>query len=597
MDRLCRVFGISPFERDILLLCAGVELDARFGPLCAAAHDSPDFPYPTFALALAVFPEGDLSALAPTSVLRYWRMIDLEGRGPLADRRMTIDERVLMHLTGIDFLDEQLAGFVEPLDTGTTTRLPPSQAKLATQIVDAWSNPDSEKLPLVQLFGRDRGSRSSVVEAACRSLGLNVYSLPSSSIPTAPVEFERLRRLWDREAALSGCALLIDIQTTGSDDELRKQLVDRFCQGSTSPLMVSVDSRQSFTADDAIALEIERPTRHEQTDLWTGILANSGLQLNGVITRVVDHFDFDAATIAEIGTTLSRIVPGWKVEDLWTACVDQARPSFGPFAERIDVKASFDDLVLPDPQLETLQDIAVHVRHRHLVYDEWGFASKSSRGLGISALFSGPSGTGKTMAAEAIAQSLQLDLYRIDLSQVVSKYIGETEKNLNRVFEAAEDGGVVLLFDEADAIFGKRTEVKDSHDRYANIEISYLLQRMEAYRGLTILTTNMKSALDDAFKRRIRFMVSFPFPPAPSRRQIWERIFPTNTPTEGLDAVKLAQLNVTGGVIRNVAMRAAFLAADREEPVRMIHLLEAAKMEHAKIEKPLPPAEIKGWSD
>jgi SpoVK/Ycf46/Vps4 family AAA+-type ATPase len=213
----------------------------------------------------------------------------------------------------------------------------------------------------------------------------------------------------------------------------------------------------------------------------------------------------------------------------------------------------------------------------------------------LSALFAGASGTGKTMAAEVLAAELRLDLYRIDLSQVVSKYIGETEKNLRRVFEAAESGGAILLFDEADALFGKRTEVKDSHDRYANIEISYLLQRMDTYRGLAILTTNMKSVLDTAFLRRIRFVVQFPFPDAAQRAEIWRRIFPAQTPVENLDLNRLARLNVPGGNIRNIALQAAFLAADSGEPVRMFHLLRAARNEYAKLEKPLTEAEVSNW--
>jgi SpoVK/Ycf46/Vps4 family AAA+-type ATPase len=231
------------------------------------------------------------------------------------------------------------------------------------------------------------------------------------------------------------------------------------------------------------------------------------------------------------------------------------------------------------------------------VYETWGFAAKSSRGLGISALFAGASGTGKTMAAEVLANELHLDLYRIDLSSVVSKYIGETEKNLRRVFDAAESGGAILLFDEADALFGKRSEIKDSHDRYANIEVSYLLQRMEAYRGLAILTTNMKESLDTAFLRRIRFVVNFPFPDATQRAEIWRHIYPTTVPTEGIDVNKLAQLNVAGGNIRNIALNAAFLAADERgaQSVRMKHLLRAARSEYAKLDKPLTDGEIRDW--
>jgi SpoVK/Ycf46/Vps4 family AAA+-type ATPase len=209
-----------------------------------------------------------------------------------------------------------------------------------------------------------------------------------------------------------------------------------------------------------------------------------------------------------------------------------SRPRLDDLAQRIVPAASWLDLVLPEPQLRALREISMHVRQRARVYRDWGFGEKGERGLGISALFSGSSGTGKTMAAEVLANDLRLDLYRIDLSQLVSKYIGETEKNLRRVFEAAEDGGAVLLFDEADALFGKRSEVKDSHDRYANIEVSYLLQRMESYRGLAILTTNLKNAVDTAFLRRLRFIIQFPFPDAAHRAEIWRRIFPEATPTD-----------------------------------------------------------------
>jgi len=229
------------------------------------------------------------------------------------------------------------------------------------------------------------------------------------------------------------------------------------------------------------------------------------------------------------------------------------------------------------------------------VYEDWGFARSGSRGLGIAALFAGASGTGKTLAAEVLANELSLDLYKIDLSQVVSKYIGETEKNLRRVFDAAEGGGAVLLFDEADALFGKRTEVKDSHDRFANIEVSYLLQRMEAYRGLAILTTNQRQALDEAFLRRLRFVVEFPFPDEAERATIWGRVFPARVPTENLDERRLAQLAIPGANIRNVALSAAFLAADEDTGVRMEHLLRATHSEYAKLERPLTSAELEGW--
>ncbi|WOJ90447.1 ATP-binding protein [Methylocapsa polymorpha] len=284
-------------------------------------------------------------------------------------------------------------------------------------------------------------------------------------------------------------------------------------------------------------------------------------------------------------------------EQLWDACRIQSRERLGDQAQRLETATKWEDLVLPEAQKAALQEIVAQVRQRAKVYDQWGFAAKSARGLGVSALFSGTSGTGKTLAAEIMANELRLDLYRIDLSQVVSKYIGETEKNLRRVFEAAEAAGAVLLFDEADALFGKRSEVKDSHDRYANMEVSYLLQRMESYRGLAVLTTNMQQALDPAFKRRLRFIIHFPFPDEVERAEIWRRVFPRDAPLDGVDVTRLARLNVAGGNIRNIALGAAFLAADERSPVRMAHLLRAARAECAKLERPLTDGEILGWAE
>jgi SpoVK/Ycf46/Vps4 family AAA+-type ATPase len=280
---------------------------------------------------------------------------------------------------------------------------------------------------------------------------------------------------------------------------------------------------------------------------------------------------------------------------LWNASRERARQGLDSLAERIETRCGWDDLVLPPAQIEVLRTLAVQVRERDRVYRQWGFAEKSTRGLGIAALFAGTSGTGKTLAAEVISNELRLDLYRIDLASLVSKYIGETEKNLARVFAAAETSGAILLFDEADALFGKRSEVRDSHDRYANIEVSYLLQRIESYRGLSILTTNLKQAVDPAFLRRIRFIIQFPFPENAARRDIWERVFPVAVPREAIDLDKLARLNLAGGYIRNIVLNAAFLAADRGEPVRMSHLRTAAEAEYAKLERPLPRAEVGDW--
>ena len=274
----------------------------------------------------------------------------------------------------------------------------------------------------------------------------------------------------------------------------------------------------------------------------------------------------------------------------------RSRASLDDLAERIEPRVGWDDIILPARQRETLRTIAAQGRSRARVHEQWGFGAAGSRGLGISALFAGPSGTGKTLAAEVIGAAIALEVYRIDLSGVVSKWVGETERNLKRVFDAAEATSSILVFEEADALFGKRTEVRESHDRYANIEVSYLLQRMESYRGLAILTTNMRSHLDQAFLRRLRFVVDFPFPGEVERRAIWQLAFPENAPREGLDVDRLAQLNVPGGNIKTIALNAAFLAAEAGTPIRMAHVRAAARSEYEKIGKALTDAELRGWT-
>jgi SpoVK/Ycf46/Vps4 family AAA+-type ATPase len=362
-----------------------------------------------------------------------------------------------------------------------------------------------------------------------------------------------------------------------------------------SPGVVFVSTREPVQISRSFArLDANKPGPVEQRRLWVAALGDAGSSLNGSLDAIAEQFRLSARTIASTAYLLASRGTVDE-EELWDACRSLARPRLDDLAQRIMPRATWDDLVLPDAQKETLRQLAAQVRHRMKVYETWGFAEKGRRGLGVSALFTGGSGTGKTMAAEVLAGELRLDLYRIDLSSVVSKYIGDTEKNLKQVFDTAEDGGVLLLFDEADALFGKRSEVRDSRDRYANIEVGYLLQRLEAYQGLAILTTNLKSTMDSAFQRRLRFIVNFPFPDAALRKAIWRNVLPEALPTRGLDPEKLAQLNVAGGSIRNIAVHAAFLAARVGKPVGMHHLADAARLESQKIERPLSSAELQGW--
>ncbi len=594
LGQLCKTFGLSTFERDLLLLCAGMELDASFPHLCAIAQGDAQKAYPTFSLALKMFPAPHWNALTPSAPLRRWRLIELGSGATLTHSLLRIDERILHYLTGVQHLDERLVDAIEPVTE--VHQLVLSHQELAQKLAETLSHgAESANFPVVQLCGEDVSSKRAIASSACQMLGLSLHLLCADYLPSNKNELSLLLRLWDREAVLSNSALLLDC------DEMEVAehnfATARVIEQIKSPLIVTTRERQRQRQRPSICIDVQKPTHQEQRWLWKRALGAMADPLQETIETFVAQFNLNAPAIqAACATTMvDEDNPKQLGDALWEACRAQARPRMEDLAQRIEAIASWEDLVLPPAQMETLRAIIAHVRQRAKVYEYWGFANKGGRGLGISALFAGASGTGKTTAAEAIAKELRLDLYRIDLSSVVSKYIGETEKNLRRVFDAAETGGAILLFDEADALFGKRSDVKDSHDRHANIEVSYLLQRMEAYRGLAILTTNLKGALDNAFLRRIRFVVQFSFPDAAQRAEIWRGVFPSQTPTEGLDPNKLAKLSVAGGNIRNIALNAAFLAADANEPVRMKHLLIAARSESVKLEKPLTDNEVKGW--
>jgi hypothetical protein len=591
LDTLSTFFGLTSFERRIVLLCAGIELDGDFANSCAAASGSKGNPWPSFGLALAAFPDAHWDALANNAPLRRWRIIEICGDGPLAHSRLRIDERILFFLTGVSQLDARLASLIEPLCE--TAEISESQRPILDRLESAWKSAFTSRhpLPALQLCGPDGGAKRSLANALASRLTIDIFRLPAALAPVNLAELENLHRVWEREAILRNAALLLDCDRFETGDTSHALAIDRWIELTRTPLLISTRDPRPDIERPLLNVEVRRPTSGEQRAAWQRALGNNAGVRNGQLERLVSQFDFSTGTILSTANSLGEE----NGTNLWEACRLRARPRLQDLAQHIVSGATWADIVLPAAQLDTLQIIALQVRHRARVCDEWGFAEKSNRGLGLSALFAGPSGTGKTLAAEVLASELELDLFRIDLSAVVSKYIGETEKNLRRVFDAAEEGGAILLFDEADALFGKRSEVKDSHDRYANVEISYLLQRMEAYRGLAILATNMKEALDPAFLRRLRFMVQFPFPDHSQRAEIWRRIFPAKTPTDSLDIDGLARLSISGGNIRNIALNAAFAAADSGEPVRMPHLLAAARLEYEKLEKPLTQTELGNW--
>ncbi|MEZ5628226.1 MAG: ATP-binding protein [Rhodocyclaceae bacterium] len=584
IDTLVALFALSDFERDVLLLAAGVEMDARLAALCGEAAGQPQRPWATFGLALAVLPEPHWSALTPLAPLRRWRLVEVDERAGLTSTRLQLDERVLHFIAGLNYPDHRLAAL---LDT-----VPPAglMAEAHRDIAEQLATRIGEqrgRLPVVMLGGDDADGQQDVAATLAQALGVGLYQLRAGDIPAAPYEQAALRSLWQREAALLGAGLLV----TCSDDA--GAALARFV-AEIDGLVIVAGAQLPAIDGDTVHATVDKPDAPGQRQLWQAALGDAADALADTLDGLASQYRLGARRIAACVRQLDTTDPAQAAATLHRLSRGDGT-ALSELAQAIEPRASWDDLILPDAQRRSLQQLAVHARHRITVHHDWGFAGKSARGLGIATLFSGDSGTGKTLAAEVLAGELGLALYRIDLSAVISKYIGETEKNLRKVFDAAEDIGALLLFDEADALFGKRSEVKDSHDRYANIEVSYLLQRMEAYRGLAILTTNHKTALDTAFSRRLRFVVHFPYPDAVQREAIWRSIFPAATPLGELDYAKLARLNATGGNIRNIALSAAFLAAEAGTPVSMAHLLRAAHLEAAKREKAPTDAETRGW--
>jgi hypothetical protein len=680
LDHLCTTFNLSPFERDILLLCVAHAIIPDFPSLCAQAQGKAQMDYPTFGLALQAFPQPQWSATTPSSPLLHWQLLQIEINRTLTLSPLQIDSSILHYLMGEPYQDQQLLGIIQPfqVEAYQNFSLQPSHQQIAEQVVATLNtvgnatstryltspptpllqgegspvppNPlqttvaeespvppfplqteespvppfprregglgglgfPTSHAPTIQLCGMEVADKWAIAATACTILNRPLKILSARRLPTDANELHQLMRRWEREVALTNSILLLDCEIVNTSDAVLETAITPLLQELRAPLIISTTERLYIPQQPLITFDVPKLTYNEQRAVWQTHLGALTSVLNGHVDTLVSQFNLNTpaiqtacleATSLEQGSRGAEEIPPSKIQNpkskiqnqLWDICRKMARPRLDDLAQPIDSTATWEDLVLSDAQRLILRHIVAHVRQRAKVYSEWGFAGKSGRGLGISALFAGPSGTGKTMAAEVMAKELRLDLYRIDLSTVVSKYIGETEKNLRRIFDAAESGGAVLLFDEADALFGKRTQVKDSHDRHANVEVSYLLQRMEAYQGLAILTTNLKDSLDQAFLRRIRFVVKFSFPDATQRAEIWQHIFPNQTPTEGLEPKKLAQLNVAGGNIRNIALNAAFNAADAGEAVQMKHILAAATSEYVKLEKILTPAETRGW--
>jgi len=545
---------------------------------------------------LQAFAEPSWDALSAHRPLRYLRLLEINqpGATPLTAAALRADERVVNYIKGLNAVDERLSALLAVSGTGDAPALAPSQEALAEDIVAQLQLSDSSgDAPLVELLGVDPGSKHDVATQVCAALNRRLYRIALDALPGPKAEIENLARLWRRESLMLPVALYVDAEEIdGAAHELGSAL-HWFLSRDLGLVFVGLREPPARPIDASCAVEVRKPTAQEQRKAWTEAL---GSRAERTAVVLAGQFNLSLRDIRRIASRATQARASATEDKVWDACCSLTRPRLDLLALRIEPKATWDDLVLPQEALGLLHQIAAQVRGRHQVYEEWGYAKTMTRGLGISALFAGESGTGKTMAAEVLAKELRLALYRIDLSAVVSKYIGETEKNLRKLFDAAEQGGAILLFDEADALFGKRSEVKDSHDRYANIEINYLLQRMEAFSGLAILATNMKSALDLAFMRRLRFVVNFPFPGVAERTQIWRKALAPDVPRDTLDYERLARFNLSGGNIHSIALNATFTAAQRTDADKMVNmplLLSATRSELRKLDKQVNEADFR----
>ncbi len=596
--RLADLFDLDRFGVEVVAWCAGWELDARYRDGAGR---------PTVGRALAQLRDPSWRALHPTSPLRRWGLIDVDAQGPFVDAPLRLAGDVLLYLLGLP----PGPGRGSPLVAGSlTVPAPPSQHDLAESIAEslAGAGRGSDRRPGVALHGGTSGQRRLLAQLCAARLGADLMRLDLRDLPPVGPALDAVLIDCHRLARLTGGLLLVEAAEGGGGDDqsagagtLSPPLDD--CLRQTLALaegVVFVSSDRPAMIDPSRPLvrrEVDRPSPRECLELWQVGLGRDRDRDHGEVepwlTQLAFQFRLDSPSIAAVCDEALSADGAGPVEDrLRAGCRRLARMQLDPVADRVAVDGDV-EVVLPAIQQQQLDELEAQIRLSYQVTTEWGIGG--ARAPGVAALFAGPSGTGKTLAAGAIARHLGLDLYRVDLATVMSKYIGETEKNLRRIFDAAETGGAILLFDEADALFGKRSDVKDSHDRYANISTAYLLQKMEQAVTPTILTTNTKEAIDPAFARRLRFVVDFPFPDQQAREQIWRSVFPAQTPTTGIDPARLATLAVNGGTIRKIALRAAYLAAGEGGAVAMPHLLESSRRELRQAGRPVPPEDVAAW--
>ncbi len=583
LAELARRLGLDAFATDLVLLLLAGEVAPELGAAMAYVQDDAARPWPTLALAGRLFgapPESVRRALLPDAPLLRLRVVALDETAPglMPERPMRLEAGVLGWLLGHYAPD--------PLTAAALVELPPPLLDapldaLAEGLADRLAEPAA---PLrVALAGPPRAGRRAVATAMAVRLGLRLVKLDLEALAASGELAGALVASLGRDGALLDLAYLVEAPA-GDTAPPGVQALWRLLQRRLEALLVTLQPPGAPIAPGTVTAELGDPGLVRRLGLWQAALpAGHGVH-DEALAELAGAIELGPTEIAQVAPAAAATASDLSAGVLRLAARRHAAAAMGGLAERLTPAAGWNDLVLPEDTMALLHEIAAAARSRVRVMGEWGMA-QGSRGRGLAVLFTGPSGTGKTTAAEVLAKELDLDLWRIDLASTVSKWIGETEKNLKKIFDAADGGSAVLFFDEADALFGKRAEVKDARDRFANIEVDDLLQRIERHRGIAILATNRKGDLDPAFMRRLRYVVPFPLPDAPARRRIWAASFPQATPTAELDFDALAAMDLAGGSIRNIALNAASLAAAEDVPVSMAHIAHAARREHQKLEK------------
>ncbi|GAB4569843.1 MAG: ATP-binding protein [Anaerolineae bacterium] len=622
LHELGRRFQLSPFELDVILICLAPELELKYTRLYAYLQNDVTRRRPTHDLILSLLCRSleeriDARArLSPWSPLyRYGLIAPAEGRDPWAhpggdwlSQPIRLSDRVGSFLLGIDAPDAAVASFSRRV----APRASLDELMLSEPVIHHMRRAMTARQPLLLIGPRGIGKKHAA-EALCRAHRLSLLVADARRMTADGRSPTTAMRDLCREATLTGSAIYIDhadalwhpasqsppaADADDADHALAaEETLALAIELATGPVFVGASSAWDPPPELAARLTVvtfPMPDFAQRHELWRRFLSGNGYRPldDADVAELADRFRFTPGTMRRAIQAASQAreaagTDGHQIdlESLFDACRAQSSARMSALAQKITPLYSWEDIILPHDVMAHLREVCAHARFRHRVFDEWGFRGKISLGKGLSVLFVGPSGTGKTMAAEIIARELRLDLYKIDLSAVVSKYIGETEKNLRAIFDEAERSHVVLFFDEADSVFGKRSEVKDAHDRYANIEINYLLQKIEEYEGIVILASNFQKNIDEAFTRRMRFIVEFPFPEEEDRYRIWRRIFPADTPLGAdIDFEFLArQLKITGGSIRNIALGAAFMAAADSGVVHMEHVIRATRREFQKM--------------